>query len=608
MTPRRWFGVPAEIFMDDLQTFLSTSPVFRRFPPEQLAKVLPLLQRHSYTAGTVILHQGDHSDAIYFLLSGRLAVRVQRGQARETVAHLNPPDVFGELSFVTGKPCVADVEVIVDAETVCLRKEALGTLSLDRDAILSGLITPIATRLQSTVSRGTRSAELPVVLLRNHPLWEAPASFGVELARSLGRQTGRQTLLVNIGADRDQDIQEMGGQAAQCGLAGLSDLQELRSSVADQLTRWKTRFTNVILNPLGGDRGVIDSIQSLTNFTGEMLGPGDPVPVEAAEKSFTIQSAVAPTLPFLSGSQQLIYDAGDSEAGYLSGGTVTPKFRRTVDSIARAIARIQVGLALGGGAAWGWAHIGVLKVLEKAHVPIDVVSGCSMGSVIGSLYASGRSTDELEQIALYWRNRVRRFIEWRFWRMSLINDRAARRTFRTYFGARQVNQTATPFWANAVDVATGQEVTIRTGGLVECVRASISLPGLLPPFDSSPHVLVDAAIMDPIPARLIREMGCNFAVAVNSMASPASTQIRSRYPFNAFEIMTRCVFMMGHAMGQARAEPAADVVFTPDLSGLSMLEFARSPEIIERGIRATEEHLPAILSGYERLRRKELES
>ncbi len=604
----RQLGGRTENIMDDLQTFLATSPVFRHFLPEQLAEVLPLLQRRSYPAGTAILRQGDHSDAIYFLLSGRLAVRVQRGQARETVAHLNPPDVFGELSFVTGKPCVADVEVIVDAETVCLRKDALATLSLDRDALLSGLITPIATRLQSTVSRGTRAAELPVVLLRNHPHWEAPECFGVELARSLGRQTGRQTLLVNIGADRNQDIQEIGGQAAQCGLAGGNDLQDLRGSVADQLTRWKTRFTNVILNPLGGDRSVIDSIQSLANFTGEMLGPGDPVPAEAAERSFTIQSATAPTLPFLSGSQQLIYEAADSEMSHKSGGAVTPNFRRTVDSIARAIARIQVGLALGGGAAWGWAHIGILKVLEKAHVPIDVVSGCSMGSVIGSLYASGRSTDELEQIALYWRNRVRRFIEWRFWRMSLINENAARKAFRTYFGTRQVNQTATPFWANAVDVATGKEVTIRTGGLVECVRASISLPGLLPPFESSPHVLVDAAIMDPIPARLIREMGCNFAVAVNSMASPASTKIRSRYPFNSFEIMTRCMFMMGHAMGQARAEPAADVVFTPDLSGLSMLEFARSPEIIERGIQAAEKHLPAILSGYERLRRKELES
>lgn len=592
--------------MDDLQTFLATSPVFRDFPPEQLRDVLPLLQRRSYAAGSVILHQGDHSDAIYFLLSGRLAVRVQRGQARETVAHLNPPDVFGELSFVTGKPCVADVEVIVDAETVCLRKEALATLSLDRDAILRGLITPIASRLQSTVSRGTRAAELPVVLLRNHPHWEAPTGFAAELARSLGRQTGRQTLLVNIGSG-DREIQEMGDQAAQCGLAAASDLQALRGNVADHLMRWRSRFTTVILNPLFGDRGVPESIQSLANFTGEMLGPGDAVPAENAGASFTVQSAAAPTLPFLSGSRQLIYEAAESEAAYRSGGAVTKSFLRTVDSIARAIAGIQVGLALGGGAALGWAHIGVLKSLENAGVPIDVASGCSMGSVIRALYASGLSIDELEQIALHWRTRVRRFIEWRFWRMCLINDKVARRVFRGYFASRQVNQTAIPFWANAVDVASGKEVTIRTGGLVECVRASISLPGLLPPYDNNSGLLVDAAIMDPIPVRLVHEMGCSFTVAVNAMANPESTKIRSRYPFNSFEIMTRCMFVMGHAMGQARAESAADIVFTPDLSGLSMLEFGRSPEIIERGMRATEKHLPEILSGYERLRRRELE-
>lgn len=590
--------------MNDIQTFLAGSPVFRHLTHEQLLEIAPLFRRQSYPAGSVILHQGGHSSAIYFLVTGRLAVRVQRAESRETVAYLTPPDVFGELSFITGRPCVADVEAVADSEAIGLSKDALATLSQSRDAILRGLITPIATRLHDTVARGGAAAETPVVLLKNHPHWEAPACFAAELARSLGRQTGRATLLVNLGTSGEQGIHEIGPRTEVCGLTDARGMQELRGRIAAQMEDWKGRYRQIILNPLRSARPALESAQPFATLNGEMLGPGDPAPAEMVENSFAVQSAKAPTLPFLSGRQQLIHDAAESEAAYLSGASATPGFRRTVDSIARAVAGVQVGLALGGGAAWGWGHIGVLKALEGSGLPIDMISGCSMGSVIGALRASGRTAEELEQIALYWRTHTRRFIEWKLWRLCLINESAVRKAFRGYFGASPVNQTPVPFWANAVDVVTGREVTIRTGSLVECLRASISLPGLLPPFQHKPHLLVDAAIMDPIPVRLVRAMGSNFAVAVNSMADPETTTMRRSYPFSRFEIMTRCMFLSGHAMGQARAEPAADVVFTPDLSGVSMLDFSRSAEIMERGRQAAEKYLPSILSGYQRLCRQ----
>ena len=85
-----------------------------------------------------------------------------------------------------------------------------------------------------------------------------------------------------------------------------------------------------------------------------------------------------------------------------------PRFQRTVDSMARYIAGLQVGLALGGGAAWGWAHIGVLSVLEQAGLPVDVISGCSMGSVIGGFRCAGWSIQDLKDLAEYWRTRTRR--------------------------------------------------------------------------------------------------------------------------------------------------------------------------------------------------------
>jgi NTE family protein len=322
--------------------------------------------------------------------------------------------------------------------------------------------------------------------------------------------------------------------------------------------------------------------------------------VVSAPGKFILQSAAKPGAMTLSGNQQLIWEAAESEDAYSHGGPATPRFLRTVDSIARSILGLQVGLALGGGAAWGWAHIGMLEQLEGAGLPIDVVSGCSMGSVVGALRCAGMPVAELLEIAGYWQTRTRRFIEWRVWRMCLISDKVARRVFGTYFGDRLVNHMEIPYWANAVDIKTGHEFTIQDGSIVDCIRASIALPGLLPPFARGNHLLVDAGIMDPVPVNLVRRMGTHYVVAVNAMAALESQKLSTRFPM--IDIMLRCTRIMGHEIGQARAEQAANVVVTPLLGDISMLDFGRSHEIIECGRRAAAANLPAILSGYERLK------
>ena len=148
---------------------------------------------------------------------------------------------------------------------------------------------------------------------------------------------------------------------------------------------------------------------------------------------------------------------------------------------------------------------------------------------------------------------------------------------------------------------TGREFTIRDGPLIDCVRASIALPGLLPPHKRDMHLLVDAGIMDPVPAYLVRDMGCHYNIAVNAMASLEKQELSKRFPF--FDVMTRCMFVMGHEIGEARAQQVASVLFTPLLGEITMLQFGRSPEIIACGVEATEENLPAIKAGYDRLQR-----
>ncbi len=593
--------------MTDLESFLASVSIFKDVPSEDLAEITPFLRQERFPAGSVILYQGRPSAAVYLLRTGRLAVRVRRPEGRETVAYLQPGAMFGELSFITGRTCSADVEVVVDAEVVWLSKDAVAKLPKQRDAILRGMMTVVAERLHDTVTRGTRAASSPVVLLRNAPGWPAPVSFGTELARSLGRQTGRDTLVVNLGAGpTNAEIVSQGEHACRLELGTKPSTAALRSDLACRLTDWKQRFANVVLNPIGSEAGKIyEQSSAFADYWGDMLGPGDDLADQPGPRRFAVQSADRPTLDWLGGNCQLAWDAADSEKFCHAGTASSPRFTRVADSIARFISDTQVGIALGGGAAWGWAHVGVLSVLEKAGFPIDVVAGCSMGTVIGTLRCSGRGLDELREIANYWRNRTRRFVEYRVWRMHLLKEKTVRRVFALYFGDRQINQMEIPFWANAVDIGNGKEFTMKSGPIVDAVRASISLPGLLPPFDCNGHMLVDAGIMDPVPVNLIRRMGCRFAIAVNAMAPLEGEPLSKRYPVNIFDVMFRCTRIMGHEIGQARAEAAANIMMTPPVRNISMLQFDRSEEIIDCGRRVAEENLPAIMAGYERLRSSE---
>jgi NTE family protein len=159
-----------------------------------------------------------------------------------------------------------------------------------------------------------------------------------------------------------------------------------------------------------------------------------------------------------------------------------------------------------------------------------------------------------------------------------------------------------PFWVNALNVQNGEEWTLRQGRLTDAVRASIALPGLLPPVYVGGGLLVDAGIINPVPVRQIRQMSCRYAIAVNAMQPLDAQPISRRYPFNMLDVLLRCFRISGHEMGASRCEAAADLMLTPRLGDISMLQFHRSTELIEAGERITEECLPAIRAGYERLR------
>lgn len=178
----------------------------------------------------------------------------------------------------------------------------------------------------------------------------------------------------------------------------------------------------------------------------------------------------------------------------------------------------KLGLVLGGGGAKGFAHIGVLKVLLNAGITIDFLSGCSMGALIGGLYASGMGVDELESVArkLSSTREILKLIDRTPSRKGLMVGKKVRSYLSQFIapGAR-LEETRIPLIVNAVDLITGNEIELKNGLLLDCMMASSAVPGFFPPVEIGSYRLIDGGMLDDVPVKLMKDKPVDFVLAVD---------------------------------------------------------------------------------------------
>jgi NTE family protein len=275
----------------------------------------------------------------------------------------------------------------------------------------------------------------------------------------------------------------------------------------------------------------------------------------------------------------------------------------------------KLGLALGGGAARGLAHIGVIEVLEKNGVAIDLVAGTSIGAIIGAFYAAGHNGAEMRRIADELSLRVLFPLE----DMRLTSGASRGQAVEAWLRERLPPSFADlqkPFACVSVDLSTGQRVVHDSGDLPNAVRASISLPLVfVPVVCADGSLLVDGGLVEPVPVRLAREMGARrvIAVAVSNL-SPRSLSPRSRRSLPVLARRSAACASQGGGKSRppsmrevamasldvVRCEIAAaqmkeaDVLITPDVACYGGHAFSESAAMIEIGRAATLEAMPAV--------------
>ena len=290
----------------------------------------------------------------------------------------------------------------------------------------------------------------------------------------------------------------------------------------------------------------------------------------------------------------------------------------------------RVGLALGSGSARGWAHVGVIRALERAGIRPDLVCGTSIGAMVGAAYAAG----ELERFEQWLLGLgVRDVLSFLDVRMSggMIKGERLMEFFRLNFIDRPIEDLPMPFAAVATELDTGAEVWLREGSTVAALRASIALPALFTPVLRDGHLLVDGALVNPVPVSLARAMGADIVIAVDlssdivSRRSRAEPEPKAAAEVSAWrrklqegistlrpararsdeedapklpsilDVITTSLNIMQTRISRSRmAGEPPDAIVVPRLAHLGLLDYHRAKEAIEEGERAVEAALPSL--------------
>ncbi|MGH9740782.1 MAG: patatin-like phospholipase family protein [Candidatus Acidiferrum sp.] len=244
-------------------------------------------------------------------------------------------------------------------------------------------------------------------------------------------------------------------------------------------------------------------------------------------------------------------------------------------------------MALGGGFSRGFAHLGVLQVLEQNHIPVSHIAGTSIGSILGAAYASGAPLARI--IATCKTIRFRDIARWRVSRLGLASNHRLTDLIEHVFESRTFEELRIPMAVVATDLGSGDPVVFTHGDLSEAIRASCAFPGLFEPVKIGTRCLADGGLVAPVPTQAARDLGATHVLGVSVGIGDG----RRGAPSNIFQVVARAVSAAQKHQLEIW-ERHADLVLRPDVQSLAWDDFGRAEEAIEAGAAAARNALPRI--------------
>ena len=623
---------------------LSQIPLFSAFNRDELEALAGRFVDVSYRRGDTVCAEGDEGDTFFVCVSGEL--EVWGGAPRRIVNRLGPGEFFGEMSLLLGGQRAATVTASRNARLLAVDKSVFEQFFLHNAKVLEAFSRVLSKRL-AKMARGEVIAKTSTTIgVTGAPGLEGKTLVATALARLLKEFSGNEVVLVQLEGGRAP-----GGRSAaalsELARASVDTLQRhledvgltvpvLRigaagDDVGEYLPAFNARlgelFRWVVLDL--GDTCAATVASDASDLLVRIVDQYEPAPaVRGGPRARTLHvvnlhNATSPAVainqcePFVIRKDEALRGlTAAAQAAHIRDHRRSPA-APPLHRLARKILGTSVGIALGGGAAFGLAHLGVLKVLEDNDVPIDMVVGCSMGSLVAIGYAAGftpaEMIDNARRMGTIW-NTLWAVLDITLTKPALMTgDRVARLLSPLIGPVKDFDQLALPCRVVATDIETGERVAIGSGSLELAGRASSAVPMLWCPVKREGRILVDGGVSDPVPAEVVIQMGADVTIAVNAVPqlrrgvqtvlSKAYRRLKSIDPLsylagsrdlpNMVDLIMNSMQTLQYELGNFKAI-SADVRINPDLSALTWVEFYRPQEFIDRGSEAAERALAEI--------------
>ncbi len=671
----------------DKVALLAQCPLFSGLSQWELKSISQLMRLVEYRKDDMVYREGEEASSFYVIVSGRLEASSFSLNKKKVLAYLRRGDYFGEMSLLTNEPHSATLRSLSDSLLLQLKKDDFKKTIEHNAAVSLEISRRLSSRLRGKDERSRLLLKSDVISVFSNQRQIGRTEFSINLAASLIQETRQKTILLDmsptgyeistrlhmakkIPLTHFHDIENQSPEMLSefivrhpVGFEVLNVAHEEKDSVGEHiitplLSHLAINYRFIIIDlPSFLDQTVLkalsqsDSIFFVTdshmNNIGEMRELADEIEKETSfsedkisviikEVFFGVRTTLAMKKELF--GKKLTYSLpATPELKEHEEATLRPfvvdepeaEYSRVIRHIARRISNNLVGLALGSGAALGLAHIGVLKVLERERIPIDIISGSSIGALVASVFAVQKSAEELEKAALEINSRMKlsRLMDFSFFPVrGLFDGKRVMRHFNRHLGNKTFEDCRIPLKIIGVNLSTREAHVFDSGFIADAVRTSIAIPSIFKPVFMKGDMYIDGGILSPLPVRVLQNAGANKIIAVNVFPTPKDTLerkiileeaaekesalmrrkniisrgfyksrkffVRCFFP-NVFDILMNTIQTMETEISEIEGE-AADVLIRPVIATANWVEFFKPDQFIRRGEEEAMKMLPKI--------------
>ncbi len=633
--------------MVNLEQALLSLPVFSNLDIAAVKELASIAGLEEAKRGEVIYKEGDSPDNLYIVISGRIKAYTQKQKEEgDILEYLYRGTCFGIISLLTGDRHSVTAEVVNDSLLAVISREKFDNFLKKHPNLSLGFSRMLSMRVKKRVDKDKHIFESSVIAVYRDNIFPNSKAYSFILSKALVVESRKKAIVVGLKSNKDSRVSGLSNNLLDISSFNEAKIKEL-SSISQGFDYLKIEYTD----SLSLDKSVSRLLGGLTeeyNFVFLDLFPGDNnFNAACLTQADFIHFLSIETSPFLRGIPKKVrkfsryFRLGNDKVKVVVCGQRHSKERKNINGflrylkdfmalggyeilsylpfiedtdlnkiadvypntgftkeirrLARELSGVRIGIALGSGAAFGMAHIGVIKVLEDLGLDadIDIAAGTSMGAVIAVLWGLGRNWKEMrDAVSVFKKVDILSFLDIGFSWKSLLAGRNFRRILKKMFSSGNFYELKKPVSLACFDFKRRASRYIYGGNisLRKAILASCSFPGIFSPVKNESELLLDGGILNPLPVKPLVKQGVKKIIAVN--ITPSKEDIKREYSSDSAKVKLNVLdFIFGsiEAMQQefvGDAVSLSDAAIHPEFSGVSWTDFKNIDYFIERGEKA----------------------